>query len=440
MARLSRASRQVNPPLSSLQGQSGGSQPPVPPSKAGQAVLERRTGHSFGGAKAVRQKGRSTSVRGRNGSCALLPCFAINNPPSSHPRTTANVLLYPPATTVTNTGSNPLIPTTISTTCQAFLEYLNADEALSACTTPLISALALVAPSSATSSFTVTDAEITATLASVCGQTSCSDSMVRTALTAFSGNCTAELRASNAVVLGMYDVLYVLRPFSNAICSRDAVGGYCLHDITSGSVPVAPSNASTLSTTVVGNETVVELSSNSTVFAATGFNIQTYASAALDPRALFITLSSPLLRLMRRQATNETVIVTNTTSTPLATSTGLTGLLPNSTTWRAASLPFLFLSPEMPSNLLCTSCTKSVLAAYVAWGSRIPYALGLSNSPLLGGQSALWTAVGTTCGTGFQSSITAEAGTAVVSAAGVGAGARVGVVGVGMMVAVVLLA
>ena len=187
-------------------------------------------------------------------------------------------------------------------------------------------------------------------------------------------------------------------------------------------------------------------SSNSSVLATTGFSIQTYASAALDPRALFITLSSPLLRLVRRQSTNDTGITNttsvaaNTTSTPLATSTGLTGLLPNSTTWRAASLPFLFLSPEMSSTLLCTSCTKSVLASYVSFESRMPYALGLSNSPLLGGQSALWTAVGTTCGSGFQAGITTQAGTAIVGAAGAGVVVRWGVVGAAMVVAMAWLA
>lgn len=71
----------------------------------------------------------------------------------------------------------------------------------------------------------------------------------------------------------------------------------------------------------------------------------------------------------------------------------------------------------MSSPLLCTSCTKSILASYISWETRSPYAVGLTNSPLLGTQSALWNAVGGTCGAGFQSAVASLGGQQALSAA-----------------------
>jgi hypothetical protein len=51
------------------------------------------------------------------------------------------------------------------------------------------------------------------------------------------------------------------------------------------------------------------------------------------------------------------------------------------------------------------------MVAYIKWESKQPYALGLSQSPILGGQSALWSAINSTCGSAYVNAITSEVGT-----------------------------
>lgn len=48
----------------------------------------------------------------------------------------------------------------------------------------------------------------------------------------------------------------------------------------------------------------------------------------------------------------------------------------------------------------------------------MPYVLGLSNSPLLGGQSDLWKGIGDVCGPGFQKAISVQAGSQALASAG----------------------
>jgi hypothetical protein len=87
-----------------------------------------------------------------------------------------------------------------------------------------------------------------------------------------------------------------------------------------------------------------------------------------------------------------------------------TVVTPNTTTYRTTNLPFLFLQPSFTSSQLCTPCTREVMVAYIKWESAVPYALGLSASPILGGQIELWNAINSTCGTTFINAINAEVG------------------------------
>jgi hypothetical protein len=80
------------------------------------------------------------------------------------------------------------------------------------------------------------------------------------------------------------------------------------------------------------------------------------------------------------------------------------------------------------------------MVSYIKWESKQPYALGLSQSPILGGQSALWSAIGSTCGTGYVNAITSEVGSFVQSAGNATSGAeerwgksKVGVVSVAVL-------
>ncbi|GAA6040821.1 hypothetical protein JCM8097_007728 [Rhodosporidiobolus ruineniae] len=106
----------------------------------------------------------------------------------------------------------------------------------------------------------------------------------------------------------------------------------------------------------------------------------------------------------------------------------LPSVLPSATTFSSSALPFLLLTPNLTSSVLCSSCTKSILATYVAWESRMPYALGLANSPMLGGQGALWTQVGGTCGEGFLEATAKQAGQENLTGGAASLAGRVGAV------------
>lgn len=50
------------------------------------------------------------------------------------------------------------------------------------------------------------------------------------------------------------------------------------------------------------------------------------------------------------------------------------------------------------------------MVSYIKWETAFPYALGLSQSPILGGQSELWNAINATCGPTYVKAITSEVG------------------------------
>lgn len=74
----------------------------------------------------------------------------------------------------------------------------------------------------------------------------------------------------------------------------------------------------------------------------------------------------------------------------------------------------------MASSALCTPCTREIFVSYIKWEYKAPYGPGLSSSPILGGQSDLWSAIGSTCGSSFVSAINAEAGVSTATASGAG--------------------
>ncbi|KAL8284009.1 hypothetical protein RQP46_005122 [Phenoliferia psychrophenolica] len=352
---------------------------------------------------------------------------------TQEPKLTPIFSLLPAAapTAVSNSGVNPLIPTTLSTGCTRFLEYLNTDTSISTCATPLRTALSLFAPSTATT-YSASGADVASSLATLCSTAACSDSLLRETLSHFNGNCSAELTAGNEVVVDSYDAIYTLGPFLTAICTKDSVGDFCLSDIVSGRVPtsspanatsVAIASASALAANVSSSSSAPTASStavnNSTTksLAVDSYRIEEYVGEASHPNMLFWSVKAvgaAASRLLRRQdATNATsTTASNATSTATTTASTLpvTGVLVNATTFATASIPFLLLSTNMTSTILCTPCTKSILAPYVSFEARSPYALGLANSKLLGHQGALWQGIAATCGQGFVSSIATMAG------------------------------
>jgi len=93
--------------------------------------------------------------------------------------------------------------------------------------------------------------------------------------------------------------------------------------------------------------------------------------------------------------------------------------IPNATSIGSSNLLFLYIKGDLPSDKLCTTCTKNVLSAYMGFQSTVPYAPGLAQSILLRGQIELYQGVTKTCGKDFL-------GGAAQAAAGLGSSGPLG--------------
>lgn len=235
-----------------------------------------------------------------------------------------------------SSGENPLIPSGISEQCETFLNQVNSDTSLTACTDSLISATSAYAPGGAGTSANY--ATVTTALDNLCSaNAACPDSLIRGKLAEFYPACQRELTTEpNQGVLQIYDILYAIRPFSTALCSKGDDGKYC---VTEG-----PESGSSL------------------------------------------TARS---RINRRQDT---------------------AITPDISAYRSSNLPFLFISPELDNSVLCTACTRNIMAAYITWESSIAYAPGLTQSGLLGGQPTLYSGIQDKCGANFLSGPVQAAG------------------------------
>lgn len=87
----------------------------------------------------------------------------------------------------------------------------------------------------------------------------------------------------------------------------------------------------------------------------------------------------------------------------------------NGTTFSSSNAAFGFLQPSLSNEVLCTTCTRKILSAWIDFGSNTPHAVGLESSVLLKGQKSLLDAVDTKCGNDFF-------GGAVQAAGGISAG------------------
>jgi len=264
-----------------------------------------------------------------------------------------------------DTTANPLIPTGISQGCSSFLDSLNSNSNLTACTSPIISATSAFGPGANSSDPSSSD--VTSALNTLCSSSAfsnCPDSTIGGQLSAFYSACSAELTSSpNANVTRIYDTLYVLTPLRQAVCSKDDNGQYCVTQATNGL------NTST----GVGN-----------------VDIAVPGSVQAKISNLYYSSTNAL---SRRDDSNTTA-----------------ALIPNTTTYHDTNLVFLFLQPSMSSSTLCTACTRSILTPYITFESNRPYAPGLTNSPLMSGQTALVSAIQSQCGSSFLSGAVQAAG------------------------------
>lgn len=301
-----------------------------------------------------------------------------------------------------------MIPNNVSSICAAYLKGLNTDGQFAQCVEPLYQLTSAFNPSTGYSADNVTATTITSTLTPLCASSAkCSDNLIRSYLGQFYASCGGELTPGgdgySESVRELYDYLYVLNPFRSAVCARDSGSQkYCVLEIASQAAAVAQGVSS-------GNNNGTT-AANATSAAAAANNYA--ASLAGSASSLF----APVI-----EAAENLVIYTPVASLtkrflsflePRQSSGGAQQVVmtPNATTYRTTSLPYLFLQPDMSEKLLCATCTKSVMAAYIAWESQTPYALGLASSPILGSQQTLWNAIQGTCGSNFTDSITALAG------------------------------
>lgn len=84
---------------------------------------------------------------------------------------------------------------------------------------------------------------------------------------------------------------------------------------------------------------------------------------------------------------------------------------------------FLFLGPASNASVMCSTCAKEVLAAYVAFEMSAPYALGLDRSEVLGKQHVIFAHAQDVCGDRFVADVGNRAGSGVYTEAALRAGA-----------------
>ncbi|KIO26770.1 hypothetical protein M407DRAFT_23966 [Tulasnella calospora MUT 4182] len=285
------------------------------------------------------------------------------------------------------TGASYKIPSGISSNCSKFLQALDEDSTFATCTKSLLKATSNFSPGSSADQNQDT---LISTLNTLCSAQGCSDTYVRTQLTNFAAACPAELDPStgNKAVRDAYDILYIMQPFQDSICTKDN-GTYC--------VLKTPSKSSTSSSSSNDNTGAnINVVDNATDADTVNDAIDEFYSKGVDS-------------LTRRKRAEQTVYA------------------PDTETYRDSGVMYLYTLPSLSADSLCTTCTQKVLAAYASWEATVPYAAGLSNSPMLGGQGDLWTQTKKKCGDSFMNVVTSSVGTA--NAEKVNAGTQVGVSG-----------
>lgn len=242
-------------------------------------------------------------------------------------------------------------------------------------------------------------AALTTSLTKLCAASPCSDTTIRTKLSEFYGACSTELNGQEGEtvesVREIYDLLYVVQPLREVVCTKDnSTQAFCVQSLATSLGSSSSSSNETANASLKANNVVLTKSPES--FAALHLSIE--------------TPSNPFGKRSVLHARADAAVS-----------------YPNATTYRTTNLPYLFLQPSSPLAALCSSCAKAVFTAYASWEYRTPYALGLSASPILGGQAALWKGAEATCGStwigGVQTSaIGSEGAAAVGGSSGSGAG------------------
>jgi len=251
--------------------------------------------------------------------------------------------------------TNPLIPSNITDACATYLAKLDSDPQILSCTKAFTSAASNFGAGSHSGNASVS--AVNSALNALCPSLSaCPQNVIRSQLTDFYAACPDELTSSpNSDVLRAYDVLYVLYPLSQAVCTKDDSGNYC----------------------------VLEVGSTSNT---TGKNLLASSDSTVS-NGLWLPLTSKNSRRGEQQV-----------------------IIPNLDEFKSENLVFLGIQPSLAAEELCRPCTRNVLTEYIQFTSSLPYAPGITNSPLMGGEADLYTAVQEKCGAPFLSGSVQAAG------------------------------
>lgn len=271
----------------------------------------------------------------------------------------------------------------VSTSCANYLKRLDDSTELSECMTRLVDATAAFNPAT---DGEPSASEISSTLRTLCSA-GCDENLLRTQLASFYTACQSDLVGANANkdLVTMYDVFYVISPLRNAVCSRNSSNNnYCVQEIqvvdsldsTPSGAKAAPKAAGDVS------EDGIQVLKETWQVAKDAWK---YAEDAPYYEGIY-----------RRQDDSAD-------QSPWS-------LLPTPEDYRSSGLVYLFLQPDLPAAQLCTTCTKSILASYIKFEAATPYAMGLTNSPILGDQLQLWRNVTEKCGQEFSTDIMNIAG------------------------------
>ncbi|KAK0477139.1 hypothetical protein IW261DRAFT_307363 [Armillaria novae-zelandiae] len=261
--------------------------------------------------------------------------------------------------------SSPLIPSGISTSCKSFLESLDSNSNLAACTKALATATDAYAPGNSSSS---TTSAITSVLNSITSN-SCDETIMSTIIANFGSACQTELVTSpvQSVVL-LYDTVYMMNPWLDVLVTKDDSGTYCVLESYNAATNSTQSSAS-----------------------ASGYsNAAAAGSTDFDELNKYLVVDQQGTTLSRRA---QTVVAT-----------------PNATTWTTNGIPFLFFTSSLSSTTLCTTCSRNVMTTWISWESKVPYAPAAKESALLSGLNDLYSAIQSKCGKSFLSGAVTAAG------------------------------
>jgi len=292
------------------------------------------------------------------------------------------------------------IPSTSTPGCSGFLTQLDANPTINTCLSSLIDATSDFGPGTTASASSATSA-----LDHICsGSVGCDSTTVRSLLADFYTACSTELGNGNQPVIDIYDVLYLIVPLKNAVCTKNN-GAYCATTMTHSS---SSNNSGSSSAPAQGNDSAAASPSDTNTPASS----QPAASSSAAPSSLTTSSGSATPSASATHAKRAANIVPRGEGDQQTIDT----FAPHAASYNNNGLPYLFLTPNITDQAqLCSPCTSKVIGSYISFESITPYAIGIANSPTLSGQVTLWNHIKEVCPTDFTSGLLTNATTSTSS-------------------------